>query len=126
MVFVCFFIFFMSCLTLVLLKYIRTADTPPESFRTRYDEYLSQHYPDPHYSWYCTPPELWKKYFKMRGATDDNLQEYLERHNEKWDEIIANSPNGRLTAIGVCSLHLLPSGGVLTIFVFIKSGETTT
>ena len=119
------FIFFISCLTLVLLKYIRTASTLPGSFRTRYEEYLSQHYPDPHYSWYCTPPKALKECFKMMGATDDNLQEYLEQYNKKWDEIIANSPNGRLIAIGVCSLHL-PSGGVLTIFVFVKPGKTTT
>ena len=67
---------------------------------------MSEHHP--HLSRRSTPPEILKAYFKMLGATDDNLQEYLEQHNQRWDEIIANSPNGRLIVIGVCSLHLLP------------------
>jgi len=58
----------------------------------------------------------------MMGATDDNLQEYLEEYNKKWDEMSANSPNGRLLVAGVCSFNLLPSGAVLTMLVFVKPG----
>ncbi|KAI9570154.1 Dopey, N-terminal-domain-containing protein [Boletus coccyginus] len=69
---------------------------PP--FQSRIDEYMSEHYP--HLRYFQTPPELLKACFKMWGATDDNLYEHLERHNKHWDEIIANSPNGRLIVIG--------------------------
>jgi len=112
------------CLTFVLLKHMKTG--PPSAlspFQTRYDEYMSEHYP--HHYWYSLSPEKLKAFFKTMGATDDNLQEYLEWYNKRWDEMIANSPNGRLLMVGVCSLHLLPFGGMLTIFVFVKLGETT-
>jgi hypothetical protein len=40
---------------------------------------MSQHCP--HFPWCSTFPEDLKAYFKIKDATDNNLQEYLEWYN---------------------------------------------
>lgn len=71
---------------------------PPVHLRCSFDEHMSRAYPD---RWQPMPQEHIKLALYAMGATDDTLLDYLEILNNRWDEMFARCPNGKLPTYGV-------------------------
>ena len=79
---------------------------PPEPIlHSRFDQWMTHLYP----SHQPTSQLALRLGAYAMGANDDNLQDYIEKLDQKWDRFFNQFPDGRPPILGVGTLHFLLS-----------------